>query len=90
MLKGSTNSNATRDPRQLFTFTVRRRTDYVVRVVEVKDDNAPTKLVKQNEKFFDYTVQLWANTAGAAVRSLRNIIDEDRDTFVLDKESVVA
>jgi hypothetical protein len=86
MLKAETNSNTVRDNRQQFTFTVRRKTNYVVRTVEVSDDNDKSKMVKQNENFFDYTVKLWTNSAGAAVNKLRSIIDEEVDTFVLEKD----
>lgn len=86
MLKAETNSNTVRDNRQQFTFTVRRKTNYVVRTLEVSDDNDKSKMVKQNEHFFDYTVKLWANGAGAAVNKLRSIIDEEVDTFVLEKD----
>jgi hypothetical protein len=86
MLKAETNSNTVRDNRQQFTFTVRRKTNYVVRTVEVPDDNDKSKMVKQNERFFDYTVKLWANNAGGAVNKLRSIIDQEVDTFVLEKD----
>jgi hypothetical protein len=88
MLKPETNSNTVRDSRQQFTFTVRRKTNYVVRTVEVPDDNDRSKMVKQKERFFDYTVQLWANSAGAAVNKLRSIIDQEVDTFVLEKDDL--
>jgi hypothetical protein len=86
MLKAETNSNTVRDNRQQFTFTVRRKTNYVVRTVEVPDENDKKKMVKQDERFFDYTAKLWANGAGAAVNKLRSIIDEEVDTFVLEKD----
>jgi hypothetical protein len=88
MLKPETNSNTVRDSRQLFTFIVRRKTNYVVRTVEVSDDNDKSKMVKQNERFFDYTVQLWATSTGSAVNKLRSIIDQEVDTFVLEKDDL--
>ena len=82
MLKLSTNSNTVRDNRSKFDFIVRQKTDYIVRTVEVKDPNDPSKKILQDEKFFDYGVSLWAHNWKTAFNNLMKSIDQERATIV--------